>query len=502
MGASDLAARVRDLLSVDRGEFEARVDSEVEQLKQAVGEGTFDNTRGSVGLEYEFYGVDAETDALKRVPRRLLELIGFEKELGLHNAEMQTTPQPLSKYGLRAQEAEVQARLEAAQTEAIGAGIRLVSDGMWTVPPTGETADAYLTESVEQHGVRIAANMSDAERYHAMANTGFGADLCLEAPHVRLPADTVMPESLITSIQPHYQVSQAADMPEFFAYALRVAGPLLALAVNSPFFPPELYEDGVEDSAIVEETAMENRVHVFESMLNPPENPKVAFPRDLDSVEQAIDRIAADRTVVPCLLEDTGRYDDQFRHLRHKHGTYWRWVRPVFDGATRRTANARIEFRPLPGQPTVRDVIALEATYAGLLESLYRREHPVFSMDWERAERNFYQAADRGLRGEFYWVTADGAETTDSEVLFAELFDLARDGLELRGLDETEIERYVGPLAERVEKGKSPARWKHDRVRAAVDAGVPLTEAIWGMQAEYIDRQEDSLIEGSFADWL
>jgi gamma-glutamyl:cysteine ligase YbdK (ATP-grasp superfamily) len=311
-----------------------------------------------------------------------------------------------------------------------------------------------------------------------------------------------MPESLITSIQPHYQVSQAADMPDFFAYALRVAGPLLALAVNSPFFPPELYEGGVDDAVIVEETPMENRVKVFESMLNPPENPKVAFPRDLDSVEQAIDRIAADRTVVPCLLEDTGRYDDRFRHLRHKHGTYWRWVRPVFDGATRRTANARIEFRPLPAQPTVRDVIALEATYAGLLESLYRRAHPLASMDWERAERNFYQAAENGLRGEFHWVTADGAETTDTEVLFAELFDLARDGLELRGLDETEIDRYVRPLAERVEQGVSPARWKHDRVRAAVDAGVPLTEAVWGMQAEYIDRQEDTLIEGSFADWL
>jgi len=501
MGASDLAARVRELLSVDREAFDACVEREVDALKRAVHEGTFDNTRGSVGLEVEFYGVDAETDALMRVPRRLLELIGFEKELGLHNAEMQTTPQPLSKYGLRAQEAEVQARLEAAQTEATGAGIRLVCDGMWTVPPTGETADSYLTDSIEQDGVRIAANMSDAERYHAMANTGFGAELCLEAPHVSLPADTVMPESLITSIQPHYQVSQAADMPDFFAYALRIAGPLLALSVNSPFFPPELYDD-VDDAVIVEDAPMENRVHVFESMLNPPESPKVAFPKDLVSAGEAIDRIAADVTVVPCDVEDTGRYDDLFRHLRHKHGTYWRWVRPVFDGATRRTANARIEFRPLPGQPTVRDVIALEATYAGLLESLYRREHPLPAMDWARAERNFYEAAEKGLRGEFHWVTADGVAVTDTDVMYEELFDLARDGLALRGLNDDEIERYVGPLEERVEQRVSPARWKHDRVRRAVDSGVPLTEAIWGTQAEYIDRQEDTLIEGSFVDWL
>ncbi|RRJ28325.1 hypothetical protein [Halocatena pleomorpha] len=502
MSTPDLADRVAELLSVDHDEFIARVERETEWLKGEIRDGTFDNPQGIVGLEYEFYGVDDETDALKRVPRRLLDYIGFEKELGLHNAEMQTTPQPLSTYGLAAQEAEVQARLDAALRETKSSGIRLVSDGMWTIPPVGESATGYLTGSVVDNDIRIATNMSGSERYHAMANVEFGAELSLDAPHVTVSADTVMSESLITSVQPHYQVSHAPDLPTYFQYALRIAGPLLALGVNSPFFPPELYDDDVDIQTILDDGWMENRIPVFESILNPPQQPKVCFPEDIDSVETAIDRIVDDRTVVPMLFDGSDRFGDQFAHFRHKHGTYWRWVRPVFDGPTKSHANARIEFRPLPGQPTVRDVICLQAMYAGLLESLAKREHPVKQLSWDASEENFYTAAQDGLSGSFQWLTADGVETTDKAIIYEELFDYARDGLSLRGLTRREIDRYIAPLEERYQKGVTPARWKHDRVRNAVDSGTPFVEAVWEMQTEYIERQEQTLIEGRFVDWL
>jgi hypothetical protein len=502
MSGSELAARVRESLDADREAFAARVESEVEDLKREVEKGTFDNSQAIVGLEYEFYAVDAETDALKRVPRRLLEYIGFEKELGLHNAEMQTSPQPCSAYGLRATEREVQAKLEAAQDACVPEGMVLVSDGMWTVPPVGETAGSYLADSIEEDGVVLATNMSDAVRYHAMANTGFKEDMALSAPHVHLDARTVMPESLITSIQPHYQMSQAADLPERFRYALRVAGPLVALAVNSPFFPPDLY-DTDDAQEILTGCTMENRVTVFESVLNPDDaDPKVTFPRDVEHIDEVIDRIAADRTVVPMLQDDAGRFDDRFAHFRHKHGTYWRWVRPVLDGPSRAGANARIEFRPLPAQPTVRDSMAFLALFAGLMESLPRREHPLRSLPWADARDNFYNAVEDGLDADLTWVTLEGTETTDTDALFEELFDAARDGLELRGLSDADVDRYVRPLEARWEAGLTPARWKHREVARRVNHGVPLGQAIWGMQADYIDWQRETLIEGCFTDWI
>ncbi|MES3517919.1 MAG: hypothetical protein PPP58_09675 [Natronomonas sp.] len=500
MSASELAAQVQEALGVDGETFESRVAEELEALKEAIDDGEFDNPQASIGLEYELYAVDAETDALMRVPRRLLEYIGFEKELGLHNAELQTAPQPLSKYGLRAQEAEVQAKIDAAEAGVSPEGMSLISDGMWTVPPIGETASEYLTSSVDDNGTRLASNMSASVRYHAMANTDYAASLELDAPHVCLDADTVMPESLITSIQPHYQVPHAADIPEYFRYALRIAGPLLGVAVNSPFFPPELYDSDTEE--ILETGWMENRIPVFESVLNPADTQKVAFPRDFDTVEEALERIADDETVVPVLQESGGRYDDRFAHFRHKHGSYWRWVRPVFDGPTKSAANARIEFRPLPGQPTIRDSIALLAVYAGLMQSLPRREHPVYDQPWEQAEENFYAAVEDGIDAEFRWITADGVRTTDTAEMYAELFEYARDGLELRGLSSEEANRYIHPLRERVDRGVTPASWKHRRVKRAVDRGTPLGEAIWGMQAAYIDNQSETLIEGTFLDWL
>ena len=31
---------------------------------------------------------------------------------------------------------------------------------------------------------------------------------------------------------------------------------------------------------------------------------------------------------------------------------------------------------------------------------------------------------------------------------------------------------------------------------------VPFTEAVWGMQADYVDEQAETLVEGCFTDWL
>ncbi|MEF8780343.1 MAG: hypothetical protein V5A46_06670, partial [Haloferacaceae archaeon] len=241
--SEDLAKSVRDLLDVDPDEFRSRAAADAEVVKTGIREGAFDNHQSIVGLEYEFYAVadgrwagesHGGEYALMRVPRRMLELIGFEKELGFHNAEMTISPQPFNAQGLRAQEAEVLARLEAALDCTSTEGMRLVSDGMWTIPPVGETARGYLTDSVSDDGIRIATNMSRAVRYHAMANQPDpDRESTLDAPLVELSADTVMPESLITSIQPHYQVKQAVDLPLAFNYALRIAGPLLALCVNS-----------------------------------------------------------------------------------------------------------------------------------------------------------------------------------------------------------------------------------------------------------------------------
>jgi hypothetical protein len=506
MVSEDLASGVHEVLAVDAEAFDAQVREDAAVIKEELDAGTFDNPQAIVGLEYEFYAVDDETTALQRVPRRLLEFIGFEKELGLHNAEMSTSPQPFNAHGLRAQESEVLARLQTAQECTAAEGMMLVSDGMWTIPPEGESARYYLTDSILDDGVRIATNMSESARYHAMANTEAAetiAGMHLDAPHVSLTADTVMPESLITSIQPHYQVPHAADLPEYFKYALRVAAPLLAVGVNSPFFPPDLYDD-VAAETILADAWMESRISVFETVLNAEAatTGKVRFPRDFSSVETAVDRIAEDDTLVRMPVESSNGFDDEFAAFRLKHGTYWRWVRPVFGGATRSSANARIEFRPIPSQPTVRDAIAFQAVFAGLMEALPKVEHPVIELDWEVAHDNFYAAMRDGLAADVVWITNDGKTVRDAGRMFEDVLAHAEEGLQMRGLDADEAARYTHPLRARVRRELTPARWKHERVAAAVEDGASFEAAVSDAQRAYVDAQRDTLLSASFAEWL
>jgi hypothetical protein len=184
-----------------------------------------------------------------------------------------------------------------------------------------------------------------------------------------------------------------------------------------------------------------------------------------------------------------------------KHGTYWRWVRPVFGGASRSAANARIEFRPIPAQPTVRDSIAFQAAFAGLMESLVRREHPVIDQYWETARENFYAATRDGLDSGQRWITNDGQETTDPVAVYDDLLAHAADGLKSAGCSAAEAERYVAPLQARVETARTPADWKREQVRSRLDDGADFADAVTGMQRAYVERQSETLLEGSFADW-
>ena len=507
---SDLALRVAGLLDIDATAFQEQARAEAEMIKRELRNGTFDNHRSVIGLEYEFYAVDdvrwrraddAGTE-LARVPRRLLELIRFEKELGLHNAELTVSPRPLNAEGLRAQAAGVRSSVLSALQTTHAEGMRLVSDGLWTIPPIGETAEAYLTDSRDARGLSLATNMADDERYHAMANgPNAPRPFTIDAPHVSLEADTVMPGSLTASIQPHYQVAYANDLPSYHNYALRVAGPLLALAVNSPFFPPDLYDDGSVSAAVVADAHAENRIPVFESVANAGSAEKVRFPRDLRSGEEAVDRIANDPTIIPTPVERGLQFDDQFATFAAKHGSFWRWIRPVFGGADRAEANVRVEFRPLPAQPTIRDSLAFVAAFAGLMESLPRHDHPVIGQDWAVAQRNFDVAVREGLDGRQRWITSDGATTTDPAVLYDELLGYAVDGLRSAGCTARDAAARVAPLRSRFVSGVTPAGWKRAAVRTRLAAGDGLDAAIHAMQRAYIGLQTDTLVDGSFADW-
>ena len=432
------------------------------------------------------------------------------KELGLHNAEINTEPNTFDGAGMEVQTTAVEMHTKQARQQAAKHNCELILDAMWTIPPE-EGGEAYLSAHEERDGVVLADNMRQAPRYVALDNEAVrraGGDIEFSVPGYEGSFPTILFESLATSIQPHLQIPDSDAFPAYYNAAIRTLGPLLALSVNSPFLPADFYPEDTDGEWLCANTDHELRISAFEQSVNTSENPKVRVPRDIDTAEDVVDRVVADDLFGPFLrewLDESERQslEDDIWEFDHKRGTYWRWLRCVIGGTAVEGASdersLRIEYRPLPTQPHVKDMIGLQALTVGLIRGLVVADHPVTELPWQAAKRSFYAAASDGLGADLSWVTVHGERTDDSEVIFDELFRFARLGLAEQGLPEARIDEYLDPIEARYDAGETPSSWKIDQVRAHLDDGRPLDEAVTEMQREYFEHCRD---HHAFAEWL
>ena len=529
--------------------FDRRVSRQADRLAAAVDDGAFDNEAATLGLELEVYAVtDEESPRLAPIPEAVFDGPA-DKELGLHNAEINAAPSAFDGAGIAAQAEAVAADLEATRERAREHGLEIVLDAMWAVPPA-EGTDAYL-DDVTVHGgdetsgaaadpdesrervvpggdpedpILVAENMRRDPRYGALDNEAVrraGGAIDFSVPGVDRSYRSILFESLATSVQPHVQVPDAAAFPRYHNLATRTLGPLVALSANSPFLPGDCYD--VDDPrALVDDTHHELRIAAFEQSMNQACR-KVRVPDDLDDPTDVVEHVVADDTYAPFLAEWVGAGstdpdsetgdgptvgDDPVDigdcwEFDYKRGTFWRWVRGVVCGDAVAEAcderSLRIEYRPIPTQPTVRDTVGLQVLTAGLLGGLVAADHPLTDLSHEAAEESFYAAVRDGPDADLAWVTADGERTGDSDEIFAEVFEFARRGLETQGVDADTRDRYLDPLEARREAGATPSSWKKDRVREGLDDGLSLAEALEATQREYIDLSRET---ESFAEWL
>ncbi|TQQ79624.1 hypothetical protein [Halonotius roseus] len=514
----DDRATVRRALAADTREtFDRRVAEQAAALRTAIRDGDFDGAGFAVGLEVECYAVDG-AGRLTTLPDTLFGAPGRTREIGRHNVELNSTPHPFDPEGVAAQATELQTAVDdlRAEAAAVDADCRIITDGMWTIPPN-EGSQAYLGAITEAEGIIVADNMQPKPRYHAIDNAlvdHADGSIPLAVPGTDASFPTILVESLTTSIQPHLQITEASAFPTYFNAAIRTLGPVLALATNSPFLPGDLYDldaDGVinDPERLVEATPHELRVPVFEATVNSAGYPKAGCPADIDAATDIIDRVVDDWTCGPFLQEWEANGDDEgdpYWEFRHKYGTYWRWVRGIVGGDASgedepdlTTAGAlRIEYRPLPTQPTVDDILALHWLVVGLLRGIVAADHPLTELPWADARESFYNAVDNGLDAELHWVTADGEATTDHDAIYEEVFDLAERGLREQGLSEGDATDRIAPIRARWDQETTPSQWKKARVREELADGESLTTAIGSMQRDYYELSQK---RDSFAEW-
>jgi hypothetical protein len=291
----------RSLRDATRTEFDRRVDEQAASLADDLPTGRLDSPGFGIGIELELYAVDG-SNRLSRLPDAVFD--GHcERELGLHNAELQTSPDPLDDGGIAEQARKLRRAHRETQRAARRTGAEFVRDAMWSVPPS-EGSYPYLAGVHEREGVTIAENMTPSARYYAIDNDLLeqaGGTVSLSVPGFDREFPTILFESLASSVQPHLQVPDATTFPRYYNTALRTLGPVLALATNSPLLPADLY-DADDPYRLLDRTYHELRIPVFEQSINEAWH-KVRIPDDIDDVADALDRLAADPTCAPFLRE-------------------------------------------------------------------------------------------------------------------------------------------------------------------------------------------------------
>ena len=511
---TDTTDAVRAALDPDRrASFRRRVEREATALREAVAAGAFDSEAFAVGMELEGYVVDGE-GRLAPAPEALFGIDGCSRELGVHNAELHTDPDVVSDAGLRRQHEGLRTAHRAIQAALAETDRRFVLDAIWTVPPA-EGTRAYIEARTDTDGLSLPTNMRPVPRYVALdseirARNGGSLDLDVYGFE---SSTSMLAESLATSMQPHLQIPDPAAVPEYLNVATRTMGPILAVTANSPFLPADLY-DGHDPETVFERTPHELRIPLFERSVDEGSH-KCRVPEDVPDLDALIDRIVDDPTLVaPPELDGVDDEEpdpaERYPALGAKRGTYWRWVRPVFGGDVPRAADGdpvtgcdgrsvRIEYRPLPTQPTLRDTVGVQALVTGVLRGVVATDHPLATLPWADAEASFYAAVEDGPDADLRWVTRDGDRTTATPRINDELFALARRGLGDLGVGAETIEWALAPIEARREADHpTPSAWKRAQVRAAVESGTPLGEAVARMQAAYVERSGGGT---PFAQW-
>jgi hypothetical protein len=182
----------------------------------------------------------------------------------------------------------------------------------------------------------------------------------------------------------------------------------------------------------------------------------------------------------------------ELTELRLHNGTIYRWNRPIYDVADGRP-HLRVENRVLPAGPTVVDIMANAAFYAGLVRALADADQPVWSrMSFRHAEQNLYAGARDGMHAQLYWPGAGFVRVP--ELVLDELLPLAYAGLDAWGVNSGERDRLLGIIEQRVRLGRNGATWQTQTVRQLEREGhVTRPEALREMLGRYMRHMHENV---------
>jgi len=454
---------------------------DIRALECMIERGMLESDVQRIGVEQEMYIVDAQ-EYPAPLSDRVLKKIGdrrFSTELARFNLEANLDPSPIGGDFLRAMESGLKQVLLQADQAASECGARIVLTGILPTLQHEHVTLAALTPEVRYQCLNDSCMSVRGERFTLVID---GLD------HFESSHDSAVVEGASTSFQFHLQVSPEAAVP-LYNLAQLVTAPLLAVAANSPvLFNRRVWH--------------ETRVALFERAFEYRSTPQLArdFPTRVGfgetwvrgSILEIFRENAMRHNVImvrddiadPFALLEDGAVPDLSALALH-NGTVWRWNRPCY-GITDGKPHLRIENRALPAGPTIVDQVANVALYYGLMQAMENDADSIpVRIAFEDARLNFFAAAQHGLAARFTWL--DGQRIGAGELLRNELIPAAREGLASLGAPAKDIDYYLGIIGDRVDSGRTGARWLLDSL-----ANVPenLRSATCRQAVQFVHQRQ------------
>ena len=180
----------------------------------------------------------------------------------------------------------------------------------------------------------------------------------------------------------------------------------------------------------------------------------------------------------------------QLAELRLHNGTIWRWNRPVYDVVDGRP-HLRVENRVLPAGPTVADIMANAAFYAGVARVLAEEDRPIWTrMSFAAAEDNFHEGAREGIDARIYWPGA--GEVPVTELVLRRLLPLAHEGLERWNVDADIRDRLLGVIEQRCLTQRNGAAWQAEVFHAMNGGHGDRFATLGGMLRRYQEHMHSN----------
>lgn len=274
--------------------------------------------------------------------------------------------------------------------------------------------------------------------------------------------DSPLLEACNTSFQVHLQVSPE-QFAKFYNVSQALAGPIMAIAANSPLvFGRRLWH--------------ESRIAMFQQALDTrgsranmrERSARVHFGRDwvnesiLEIHKEDISRyrvlLAADVTEDSQHMISEGKVP-KLSALQVHNSTVYRWNRPCYGISANGKPHLRIENRVFPSGPTAIDEIANSAFWLGCMVGLPTVVDDIRQkVSFADISDNFVKSAQFGIDSKFNWF--DDQKIPAVELILKELLPIARTGLKIQKVDDSDIDKFLGIIEDRAKSHMNGARWQ------------------------------------------